>query len=123
MRILTLDDMITPKILTSLYIFTTLVAFVALVFTLSVGHYTGSIILAVVIVFNRVFFECIIVVFKNNEHLKNSAEYLRYIANTMANNYDEEHIAAARKAKESQQFENDADFSTDSKEDTPQDKQ
>lgn len=117
MKLLTLDDMVTPKILTSLYIFTTLIAFVGLVFTLSVSHFTGSIVLAVAIVFNRVFFECIIVAFKNNEYLKKSADHLEYIATTLAKSREGEIHTATKNAAP------DADFSEADKDNPPQDKQ
>ncbi|WP_155959307.1 DUF4282 domain-containing protein [Klebsiella aerogenes] len=121
MNLLKLDEMITPKILTGLYLFTTFAAVLLLVVSLLSGNVYGAITCAVVALFNRIFFECIIVVFKNNEHLRNSSEYLRYIANTLANTYDKEHIDASKKATNNHQ--KDADF-VDSEQPKPsQDKQ
>ncbi|WP_189389202.1 hypothetical protein [Buttiauxella sp. B2] len=80
MKLLDFDEMITPKILTSLYIFTTLAAIAFAVILLSSGHIGGAIVMALVVVFNRIFFEFIIVAFKNNEYLKGNNDYLCRIA-------------------------------------------
>jgi hypothetical protein len=83
-KFLSLDEMITPKILTGLYILTTVFAALAAIVTLIGGSVSGAVALAVVAIFNRIFFECIIVVFKNNEYLKSSSEQLKVIASMMA---------------------------------------
>lgn len=70
------DKLITPKIISALYIITTLLFIGAAALSLSNGK-TGSAILCIVIaVFSRIFFECIMVSFKNNEYLRRIAEAL-----------------------------------------------
>lgn len=76
MKLFSLDEMITPKILTGIYILTTLFATLAAVFTLINGSIEGAVAWAIVAIFNRIFFECIIVVFKNNEYLRRIAHAL-----------------------------------------------
>lgn len=83
MNLLKLDEMITPKILNGLYLLTTFVAVILFIVLLLSGYVNGAITCAIIALFNRIFFECIIVIFKNNEHLKNSAENLQKIANLM----------------------------------------
>jgi hypothetical protein len=117
MKLLSLDEMITPKILTGIYILTTILAALAAVFTLIGGSTGGAIAWAIVAIFNRIFFECIIVVFKNNEYLKKSADHLEYIATTLAKSREDEIYRATKNAAP------DADFSEADKDNPPQDKQ
>ncbi|HEY3591939.1 MAG TPA: DUF4282 domain-containing protein [Buttiauxella sp.] len=83
MKLLSFEEMITPKILTSLYSLTTLLGIVFAVIGLFTGFLKSSIILIIAVVFNRVFFEFIIVTFKNNEYLKDNNDYLKRIAEAL----------------------------------------
>lgn len=76
MKLLDFDEMITPKILTSLYLFTSLAGVAFIVLLLSKGFVGSAIGTALAVVFNRVIFEFIIVTFKNNEYLKRIANAL-----------------------------------------------
>jgi len=71
-----LENMITPKILTGIYILTTLLAALMCVITFMGGSAGGAFAWALIALFNRIFFECIIVVFKNNEYLRRIADAL-----------------------------------------------
>lgn len=137
MNIFNLNNMITPKILTGIYILTTVLAALACVFTFIGGSPGGALAWGLIAFFNRIFFECIIVVFKNNE-------YLRRIADAMdggvasinqdkdkRSQWEKDFAAEAWKSKQQENHHNkasdDADFgTTDNKPEKPdasQDKQ
>ncbi|WFZ22223.1 DUF4282 domain-containing protein [Citrobacter portucalensis] len=105
-KLFKLENMITPKILTGIYILTTLLAALMCVITFLGGSAGGAFAWALIAVFNRIFFECIIVVFKNNEYLKSSSESLHQIARLLAEN----------KIKTVQNTAPDADFNVNNKE-------
>lgn len=70
------DKLITPKIISALYIITVvLLLFIAVAQFLS-GGVSAAIALVIMAVFSRIFFECIMVSFKNNEYLRRIAESL-----------------------------------------------
>lgn len=70
------DRLITPKIISALYIITVvLLLFVAVVQFMS-GGVSAAIVLVFTAFFSRIFFECIMVSFKNNEYLRRIAESL-----------------------------------------------
>jgi hypothetical protein len=83
MSFVSLDKMITPKILTALYVVSSLAAIILLIFAIANGHMNGAIVMAFVLIFNRVFFEGLVVIFKNNEYLHDSREYLKRIAHRL----------------------------------------
>lgn len=71
------DKLITPKIISALYIIT----FVVLIGMAVINLFTrGPSVIVVVCVlmafFSRIFFECVMVAFKNNEYLRRIAESL-----------------------------------------------
>ncbi|MCE3116867.1 DUF4282 domain-containing protein [Enterobacter sp. ASE] len=105
MNIFNLNNMITPKILTGIYILTTVLAALACVFTFIGGSPGGALAWGLIALFNRIFFECIIVAFKNNEYLKRSAESLQEIAKSLAE------VAADNKKRALGNAVPDADFS------------
>ena len=71
------DKLITPKIISTLYIITVAILALAAVITLFTrGFNIASLLLLIMAVFARVFFECIMVSFKNNEYLRRIAESL-----------------------------------------------
>lgn len=70
------DKLITPKIINVLYGITMLLLVVAAIITFINGKPAGALVLAICAVFCRVFFECIMVSFKNNEYLRRIAEAL-----------------------------------------------
>lgn len=74
MNLFKFDDLITPKILTGIYLLTTILAALACIITFIGGSVGGAIGWGLVALFNRIFFECIIVVFKNNEYLRRIAD-------------------------------------------------
>lgn len=137
MNLFKFDDLITPKILTGIYLLTTLLAALACILTFIGGSVGGAVAWGLVALFNRIFFECIIVVFKNNE-------YLRRIADAMdggvasinqdkdkRSQWEKDFAAEAWKSKQQENHHNkasdDADFgTTDNKPEKPdasQDKQ
>ncbi|AIX48849.1 hypothetical protein PSNIH1_00525 [Pantoea sp. PSNIH1] len=71
------DRLLTPKIISGLYIITVvfLVGAAGIGF-ISQGFNTYSILLLVLALFSRIFFECIMVSFKNNEYLRRIAAAL-----------------------------------------------
>ncbi|MBA0034769.1 DUF4282 domain-containing protein [Pantoea sp. BIGb0393] len=71
------DKLITPRIISTLYIITVALLVVAAVFTFFTwGVNTAGVQLLVMAVFARIFFECIMVSFKSNEYLRRIAESL-----------------------------------------------
>lgn len=71
------DRLITPKIISVLYIITVvLLVIVAATNFMTRGVNTFSLLLLVMAFFSRIFFECIMVSFKNNEYLRRIAEAL-----------------------------------------------
>jgi len=71
------DKLVTPKIISAIYIVTVifLLGGAAINF-LSHGFNSASFLLLVAALFSRIFFECIMVSFKNNEYLRRIAEAL-----------------------------------------------
>ncbi len=70
------NKLITPKIITVLYALTLVLFLIGAFINLSQGNVKEAMVLIVIAVFSRVFFECVIVNFKNNEYLKRIAEAL-----------------------------------------------
>ncbi|EER2743153.1 DUF4282 domain-containing protein [Escherichia coli] len=70
------DKLITPKIINVLYGITMLLLVVAAIITFVNGRAAGALVLLLCAVFCRIFFECIMVSFKNNEYLRRIAEAL-----------------------------------------------
>ncbi|MCW0353964.1 DUF4282 domain-containing protein [Pantoea ananatis] len=71
------DKLITPKIITALYLVTVaLLAIAAVITFFTRGVNSAGLILLLMAVFARVFFESIMVSFKNNEYLRRIAESL-----------------------------------------------
>ena len=70
------DKLITPKIINVLYGITMLLLVVAAIITFVNGKAAGALVLLLCAVFCRIFFECIMVSFKNNEYLRRIAEAL-----------------------------------------------
>nr|WP_245610141.1 DUF4282 domain-containing protein [Tatumella morbirosei] len=71
------NKLITPQIITVLYALTLVLSLLGAFINLSKGKVSEAIVLLVIAVFSRVFFECVIVNFKNNEYLKRIAEALQ----------------------------------------------
>ena len=70
------NKLITPQIITVLYALTLVLFLIGAFINLSKGKVSEAIILIIIAVFSRIFFECVIVNFKNNEYLKRIAEAL-----------------------------------------------
>ncbi|MEH0868034.1 DUF4282 domain-containing protein [Phytobacter diazotrophicus] len=70
------DNLITPKILSALYIITVILLLIVSVVAMVNGNVAAAIIGIVLAVFCRIFFECIMVSFKNNEYLRRITEAL-----------------------------------------------
>lgn len=70
------DKLITPKIINVLYGITMLLLVVAAIITFVNGKAAGALVLLLCAVFCRIFFECIMVSFKNNEYLRRIVEAL-----------------------------------------------
>ena len=71
------DKLITPKIISVLYFLTVaLLALAAVLTFFTQGINLGGIMLLVMAFFSRIFFECMMVTFKNNEYLRRIAESL-----------------------------------------------
>ena len=71
------EKLITPKIISTLYIITlVLLVGLAVISLFMRGFNSASIMLLVMAVFSRIFFECVMVSFKNNEYLRRIAEAL-----------------------------------------------
>ncbi|WP_205957428.1 MULTISPECIES: DUF4282 domain-containing protein [Pantoea] len=71
------DKLITPKIITALYLVTVVLLAIAAVITFFTKGVNGvGLILILMALFARVFFESIMVSFKNNEYLRRIAESL-----------------------------------------------
>ena len=71
------DKLITPRIISALYIITLAFLVIAAVLTFFTrGFNAAGIMLLIMAVFTRIFFECIMVTFKNNEYLRRIAESL-----------------------------------------------
>lgn len=70
------DKLITPKIINVLYGITMLLLVVGAAIAFVNGKPGGAFVLVICAVFCRVFFECIMVSFKNNEYLRRIAEAL-----------------------------------------------
>ncbi|MER0124434.1 DUF4282 domain-containing protein [Franconibacter daqui] len=71
------DKLITPRIISALYIITLAFLVIAAVLTFFTrGFNAAGIMLLIMAVFARIFFECIMVTFKNNEYLQRIAESL-----------------------------------------------
>ncbi|AVG76154.1 DUF4282 domain-containing protein [Pantoea ananatis] len=71
------DKLITPKIITALYLVKVALLSIAAVITFFTRGVNGAgLILLLMAVFARVFFESIMVSFKNNEYLRRIAESL-----------------------------------------------
>lgn len=71
------DKLITPKIISSLYLITVVLLVIAAILAfVSNGFSAAVIMLLIMAVFARIFFECIMVSFKNNEYLRRIAESL-----------------------------------------------
>lgn len=77
------EEMITPKIIGLLYVITLIITGLMIIGCL-LDHQIGGAIGAVLIfIFSRVFFELLIVKFKNNEYLRDSRDYLQRIAHRL----------------------------------------
>ncbi|MTD39618.1 DUF4282 domain-containing protein [Erwinia sp. CPCC 100877] len=70
------NKLITPKIINALYGITMLLLVIVAVLAFINGQTGGAVALLVSAVFCRVFFECVMVAFKNNEYLRRIAEAL-----------------------------------------------
>ncbi|MGD8162649.1 DUF4282 domain-containing protein [Pantoea sp. FN0307] len=71
------DKLITPRIISTLYIITVALLAISAVLTFfTSGFSAAGLILLIMAVFARIFFECIMVSFKNNEYLRRIAEAL-----------------------------------------------
>lgn len=71
------DKLITPRIISALYIITLAFLVIAAVLTFFTrGFNAAGIMLLIMAVFARIFFECVMVTFKNNEYLRRIAESL-----------------------------------------------
>ena len=71
------DKLITPRIISALYIITVaLLAFAAVLTFFTRGFNAAGLLLLIMALFARIFFECIMVSFKNNEYLRRIAESL-----------------------------------------------
>ncbi|QHP55002.1 DUF4282 domain-containing protein [Pectobacterium carotovorum subsp. carotovorum] len=70
------DKLITPKIITFLYIITMLLFLAAGVISFFSGKVGVALLCVLVAVFCRVFFEGIMIAFKNNEYLRRITEAL-----------------------------------------------
>lgn len=70
------DKLITPKIITVLYILTLIVLFCIAIFCLLNGALGMGCTLIVMAIFSRIFFESIMVSFKNNEYLRRITQAL-----------------------------------------------
>ena len=70
------NKLITPQIITVLYALTLVLFLIGAFINLSKGKVSEAIILIIIAVFSMIFFECVIVNFKNNEYLKRIAEAL-----------------------------------------------
>lgn len=116
MNVFNLNNMITPKILTGIYVLTTVIAAVACVLTFLGGSFTGAIAWGLIAFFNRIFFECIIVVFKNNE-------YLRRIANALDGGGEPDVMADILRRNGRKTYESGSDWENYKKSNDPQDKQ
>ncbi|MDT3544888.1 DUF4282 domain-containing protein [Cronobacter sakazakii] len=68
------DKLITPKIISAMYIITMLVFIGAAAISISNGKIGSAILCVVIALFSRIFFECIMISFKNNEYLRRIAE-------------------------------------------------
>ncbi|MGK0743562.1 DUF4282 domain-containing protein [Yokenella regensburgei] len=73
LKFLKLDDFLTTSFLPALYLISTGVLVLAFIVVLSLGRFYGAAILGVSVLLNRVLFESITVMFKNNEYLKRIA--------------------------------------------------
>lgn len=63
------DKMITPKIISVMYVLTIISTVIVILFCLSIDKVAGAIVAVIGLFFSRVFFEFVIVTFKNNEYL------------------------------------------------------
>ncbi|BDH45431.1 hypothetical protein TUM12370_14750 [Salmonella enterica subsp. enterica serovar Choleraesuis] len=70
------DKLITPKIITVLYILTLIAFILSAIVAMVHGEIGTGLGLLVTAVFSRIFFECVMVAFKNNEYLRRIAESL-----------------------------------------------
>ena len=70
------DDFITPRILSWLYGLTLVGFFFVAILAALGGDYAKTIIMLLMALFSRIFFEGLMVVFKNNEYLRRIAEAL-----------------------------------------------
>ncbi|WP_114195519.1 DUF4282 domain-containing protein [Edaphovirga cremea] len=70
------DRLITPKIINVLYIINLLLFLGAAIYCLFQGKVGEAFALIFFAVVSRVFFECIMIAFKNNEYLRRIAENL-----------------------------------------------
>lgn len=71
------DKLITPRIISALYIITLAFLVIAAVLTFfTQGFNAAGIMLLIMAIFARIFFECIMVTFKNNEYLRRIADAL-----------------------------------------------
>ncbi|KAB8312152.1 DUF4282 domain-containing protein [Erwinia endophytica] len=70
------NKLITPKIIFAIYIITMIIFIGAGVLSLINGSVGVAILYVVIALFSRIFFECIMISFKNNEYLKRIAEAL-----------------------------------------------
>lgn len=74
------EEMITPKIIGILYAITLIIAGLAIIGCIFDGRFGGAVGAIFLFIFSRVFFELLIVKFKNNEYLRESRDYLKIIA-------------------------------------------
>ncbi|MCS4273507.1 MULTISPECIES: DUF4282 domain-containing protein [Raoultella] len=70
------DKLITPKIISALYGLTLVALLAAAVFCALAGDVSKATLAVIMALFSRIFFEGIMVVFKNNEYLRRIAEAL-----------------------------------------------
>lgn len=70
------NKMLTPKFISVIYAVTLVSTALLMIFSLSLGRIGGAVILLVVMVFSRMFFEFLIVSFQNNDYLRRIADAL-----------------------------------------------
>ncbi|HBZ1363827.1 TPA: hypothetical protein MYS43_003969 [Klebsiella pneumoniae] len=70
------DKLITPKILSWIYGITLVLLLAIAVLAAMSGDYAKAITMVIMALFSRIFFEGLMVIFKNNEYLRRIAEAL-----------------------------------------------
>lgn len=70
------DRLITPRIISVLYILNLIMFAIAAILSFANGKVGAALLLVLFAVMSRVFFECIMIAFKNNEYLRRMTEAL-----------------------------------------------